>query len=156
MEASLEHHRLINEYELKIQELVREHENESHLLKQKHNDKVEELLQRISEINARYWQLVPDLEAAREKIAELEQHLDEACRKLEEQNDKHKQMYLQMYQQGQEAAKMECEAQIMDQPPSRLSVNDLLHQLQVTQTELENVKVCGENFVIISRISNFD
>lgn len=49
-----ERNRLINEYELRVQELVRAHENESHHLKQKHNEKVEELLHRISEINTRY------------------------------------------------------------------------------------------------------
>lgn len=49
----IERHKLINEYEKKIHELVKTHETESHQQKQKHNDKVEELLQRISEINTR-------------------------------------------------------------------------------------------------------
>lgn len=138
-----EHHRLINEYEIRIQELVKTHEDESHLLKQKHNDKVEELLLRISEINARYWELVPDLDAAKERIKELEQSLDDACRKLEESEDKSKQMYLQMYRQGQQAAKLEQEKHVNElaaSSPSRISVPELLHQLQVTQEELDNVK----------------
>lgn len=42
------------EYENRIQELVRTHEEESFQMKQKHNDKVDELLQRINEINTRY------------------------------------------------------------------------------------------------------
>lgn len=127
------------------------HEEESHQLKQKHNDKVEELLQRISDINTRYWELVPDLEAARERIKELEGKLDEACRKLEEQSDKHKQMYLEMYKQGQEAARLEhekCVLEAAQQSPSRVSVPELLHQLQVTQNELENIKVLVQIFYL--------
>lgn len=100
------------EYERRIQELVRTHEEESHNLKQKHNDKVEELLQRLTEINSRYWELVPDLEAAKERIKELEQQLEEACQKLQQQEEKQKQMYLQMFNQGQEAARLEQEKQV--------------------------------------------
>lgn len=107
-----EREKLITEYELRIQELVKTHEEESHQLKQKHNDKVEELLQRLSEINSRYWQLVPDLDAARERIKELEQQLEEACNKLEQQEEKHKEMYLQMYNQGHAAAKLEQEKHV--------------------------------------------
>ncbi|XP_018327955.1 uncharacterized protein LOC108738852 isoform X2 [Agrilus planipennis] len=138
-----EHNRLIVEYERRIQELVRTHEEDCHQMKQKHNDKVEELLQRLSEINARYWELVPDLEAARERIKELEQQLEDACKKLEEQEQKHKEGYLKMYAQEQEAAKTEQDKQVTElalKKPSRLSVPELLHQLQVTQQELENVK----------------
>lgn len=49
-----EHTKIIMEYERRLQELVRTHEEESYQLKQKHNDKIEELLQRITEINTRY------------------------------------------------------------------------------------------------------
>lgn len=58
-----------------------------------------------------YWELVPDLEVAKQKIKELEQQLEEACKKLEEREGAHKQMYLQMYNQGHEAAKLEHEKQ---------------------------------------------
>ncbi|KAK9696393.1 GRIP domain [Popillia japonica] len=138
-----EHQRLITEYEKRLQELVRTHEEETHQIKQKHNDKIEELLQRITDINARYWQLVPELECARERITELEKQLDDACKKLQEQDEKHKQTYLQMYHQGQEAAKIEQEQRVMDlaiQNPSRISVSELLQQLQSTQSELDNLK----------------
>ncbi|KAI4457056.1 grip domain [Holotrichia oblita] len=150
MDFNQEHQRLITEYEKRLQELVRTHEEETHQIKQKHNDKIEELLQRITEINARYWQLVPELECARERITELEKQLDDACKKLQEQDEKHKQTYLQMYHQGQEAAKIEQEQRVMDlaiQNPSRISVSELLQQLQSTQSELENLKAMYRQLV---------
>lgn len=55
---------------------------------------------------------MPDLDAARERIKELELKLEEASRKLQERDDKQKQMYLQMYSQGQEAARLEHEKQV--------------------------------------------
>lgn len=60
----------------------------------------------------RYWQLVPELECARERIKELEKELDEACKKLEDRDEKHKQTYLEMYNQGQEAARLEQEQKV--------------------------------------------
>ncbi|XP_071051786.1 protein quick-to-court isoform X2 [Onthophagus taurus] len=138
-----EHQELIMEYEKRLHELIRTHEEETHVIKQKHNDKVEELLQRITEINSRYWQLVPELDCAREKIKELEKELDEACKNLEDTEEKNKKMYLQMYKKGEEAAKIEQENKVMEiavQHPSRISVPELLHQLQITQTELDNIK----------------
>lgn len=83
-------------------------------MKQKHNDKVEELLQRLTEINTRYWELVPDLQTAKERIKELEQQLEEASEKLQQQEEKQKQMYLQMFNQGQEAARLEQEKQVIN------------------------------------------
>lgn len=97
------------EYEKRIQELIRTHEEETYHLKQKHNDKVEELLQRITEINGRYWELVPELDAAKERIKELELQLEEASKKLSEQEDNAKQTYLEMYSKGQTAARIEHE-----------------------------------------------
>lgn len=46
-----EHQELMSEYEKRIQNLVKAHETESQEARQKHNDKVDELLQRIAEIN---------------------------------------------------------------------------------------------------------
>lgn len=40
---------------------------------------------------------MPDLDTAKERIKELEQQLDEAIKKLEEQEEKQKQSYLQMF-----------------------------------------------------------
>lgn len=56
--------------------------------------------------------MVPDLEAAKERIKELEQQLEDACKKLEQQEDKQKQTYLQMYNQGLAAAKLEQEKKV--------------------------------------------
>ncbi|KAK5641765.1 hypothetical protein RI129_010312 [Pyrocoelia pectoralis] len=138
-----EHQRLIVEYERRLQELVRNHEEECHQMKRKHNDKVDELLQRLSDVNARYWELVPDLDSAKQHIKELEQQLEDACKKLEEEERKHKESYLQMYNKGQEAAKLEHDRQISEVAEthnSRVSVPELLHQLEETQNELEKVK----------------
>ncbi|XP_030751301.1 uncharacterized protein LOC115878832 isoform X2 [Sitophilus oryzae] len=142
-EKNSEQSKLIIEYEKRIQELIRAHEEETYHLKQKHNDKVEELLLRITEINARYWELVPELDAAKEKIKELESQLEQASKKLEEQESHAKQTYLKMYSQGQAAARMEQENAVMEiarQHPNRVSVPELLNELQVTKNELENIK----------------
>uniref|UniRef100_A0A1Y1NAG1 GRIP domain-containing protein n=2 Tax=Photinus pyralis TaxID=7054 RepID=A0A1Y1NAG1_PHOPY len=137
-----EHQRLVVEYERRLQELVRNHEEECHQMKRKHNDKVDELLQRLSDVNARYWELVPDLDSAKQHIKELEQQLEDACKKLEEEEKKHKESYLQMYNKGQEAAKFEHVRQISmtAEGNTRVSVPELLHQLEETQNELEKVK----------------
>lgn len=107
-----EHTNLIVEYEKRLQELVKTHEEESYQMKQKHNDKVEELLQRITEINKRYWELVPELDVAKDKIKELENQLEDACHKLSQQEDKQKQTYLEMYNKGQEAERLEREHRV--------------------------------------------
>ncbi|CAH0564642.1 unnamed protein product [Brassicogethes aeneus] len=143
LELDSEHSKLIMEYEKRLQELVRTHEEENYQLKQKHNDKIEELLERITEINSRYWELVPELETARDRIKELELQLEEASTKLQEQEDKQKENYLQMYNKGQEAAKLENENTLMElahQNPSRISFPELLQELQVTKNELEKIK----------------
>lgn len=57
----------------------------------------------------RYWELVPEQDAAKERIKELEVQLEKASRKLQEQEDKSKQTYLEMYSQGQAAARLEQE-----------------------------------------------
>lgn len=57
----------------------------------------------------RYWQLVPELETARERIKDLEQRLEEASKNLEEQDSKARETYKKMYEQGREAAKFEQE-----------------------------------------------
>lgn len=75
--------RLIQEYEHRLEELVRVHSDETHALKEAHSARVEELLQKLSDVNMRYCQLVPDLEQARERILELERQLDEVSAQLQ-------------------------------------------------------------------------
>lgn len=102
-EPTEEHTNLILEYEKRLQELVKMHEEESYQLKQKHNDKIEELLQRITDINKRYWELVPELDLAKERIKELESQLEDACQKLEaEEAERKKKEFLE-----EEAARLE-------------------------------------------------
>ncbi|CAG9864540.1 unnamed protein product [Phyllotreta striolata] len=137
-EQELEHRRIIEEYERRFRELVRTHEEDCLHVRQKHNEKVEELLTRINEINTRYWQMVPELEAAKERIKELEQRLEEAGRKLEEAGSRSQEAVLE----GGEAlmrhhSKM---IELAQQHPSRVSVPELLNELQVTKNELENIR----------------
>ncbi|XP_063916354.1 protein quick-to-court isoform X2 [Zophobas morio] len=154
-----EHTNLIVEYEKRLQELVKTHEEESYQMKQKHNDKVEELLQRITEINKRYWELVPELDVAKDKIKELENQLEDACHKLSQQEDKQKQTYLEMYNKGQEAERLEREHRVMEiarQGPSRISVPELLEELQVTKNELENIKAMYRQLIEAKNKSKID
>ncbi|CAG9763128.1 unnamed protein product [Ceutorhynchus assimilis] len=126
--TSSEQSKLIMEYEKRIQELVRTHEEDTYHLKQKHNNKIEELLQRITEINARYWDLVPELDIAKDKIRELEIQLELASENLQKHQEKNKE---------------EVENSVMEiarQHPNRVSVPELLTELQVTKNELENIK----------------
>jgi chromosome segregation ATPase len=150
---------LILEYEKRLQELVKTHEEESYQLKQRQNDKIEELLQRITEINKRYWELVPELDLAKEKIKELESQLEDACHKLTQQEEKQKKTYLEMYNQGQEAGRLERENKVMDiarQGPSRISVPELLEELQVTKNELENIKAMYRQLMEAKNKSKID
>ncbi|XP_045475913.1 putative leucine-rich repeat-containing protein DDB_G0290503 isoform X2 [Harmonia axyridis] len=136
--------KLILEYEKRIQELIKIHEEENYQMKQKQNDKIEELLARIGDINQRYWQVVPELEAAKERIKDLEKQLEDSCQKLEDLEAKRKESYDEMCKQhGAGTSKLTVDSQVMDiakRNPSRLSVPELLEELQVTKNELENLK----------------
>ncbi|XP_012283470.1 myosin-3 isoform X2 [Orussus abietinus] len=142
--------RLVDHYESRIEEMHRRHVDELQDLKQKHNDKVENLLQQISELNTRCCDLRPSLDEAekrnRELSAELETiklELDERKALLDEQEERNKCMYLKMYAKGQEAARLEQAEQMVQnarQPQQKVSVAELLQQLTVTQAELDNVK----------------
>ena len=53
-------------------------------------------------------------------------------------------MYLHMYTKGQEAERQEQADRVSDMAhasPSRVSIPELMQQLQVTQDELENIRV---------------
>ncbi|XP_057327828.1 protein quick-to-court isoform X2 [Microplitis mediator] len=144
-----ERKKIVDLYEQRIEEMHRRHIDELQELKQKHNDKVESLLNQLSEINTRYCEVRPSLDAAEVKVRDLEAELertktqlDEQKALFEEQEERNKQMYLKMYAKGQEAARLElndpaCE-QTREMP--NVTVTELLQQLSVTQAELENVK----------------
>ncbi|XP_017043840.1 uncharacterized protein LOC108089886 isoform X3 [Drosophila ficusphila] len=140
----LQRQELIRMYEHRIEELIRSQDSASSDLKRSHNDKVEALLQKLAECNTRYSDMVPDYEQAKQRIRELEKQLEDLQRKLIEHEEKQNKMYLHMYQQGQEAERLSRADQALElaqrQPESKVSINELLHQLQSTQDELENIR----------------
>ncbi|XP_016973291.1 protein Hook homolog 1 isoform X2 [Drosophila rhopaloa] len=140
----LQRQELIRMYEHRIEELIRSQDSATSDLKRSHNDKVEALLQKLAECNTRYSDMVPDYEQAKQRIRELEKQLEDLQRKLIEHEEKQNKMYLHMYQQGQEAERISRADQALDlaqrQPESKVSINELLHQLQSTQDELENIR----------------
>lgn len=93
---------LIRMYEQRIEDLVRNQDAANGELKRSNNDRIEALLQKLAECNSRYADIVPDYEQAKERIRELEKQLDDLQRKLASYEQKQKQMYLHMYQQGQD------------------------------------------------------
>uniref|UniRef100_A0A0A1WW94 Protein Hook homolog 1 n=1 Tax=Zeugodacus cucurbitae TaxID=28588 RepID=A0A0A1WW94_ZEUCU len=141
----LQRQELIRMYEQKIEELIRTQDGASSEMKRSHNDKVEALLQKLAECNTRYADIVPDYEHAKERIRELERQLEDLQRKLAEHEDKQNKMYLHMYQKGQEAERISRADQALElahrAPDNKVSINELLHQLQSTQDELENIRV---------------
>ncbi|XP_017038596.1 protein quick-to-court isoform X3 [Drosophila kikkawai] len=157
----LQRQELIRMYEHRIEELIRSQDSATSDLKRSHNDKVEALLQKLAECNTRYSDMVPDYEQAKQRIRELEKQLEDLQRKLIEHEEKQNKMYLHMYQQGQEAERISRADQALElaqrQPESKVSINELLHQLQSTQDELENIRAsecrmreCGSNNALLT------
>lgn len=142
---------LISYYEKKIEDVMRAHVGETQEMKKAHNDKVEALLQKLADVNTRYCELLPNYEQAKERIHVLEKQLEEASKQLEDEESRHKSIYLQMYNKGKEAAKFELDKEVEPEPStsqlSRVSVEELLQQLQITQTELENVRAMYRRIV---------
>ncbi|XP_059052686.1 protein quick-to-court isoform X2 [Achroia grisella] len=140
---------LISFYEKKVEDVMRAHVGETQELKKAHNDKVEALLQKLADVNTRYCELLPNYEQAKERIHSLEKQLEEASKQLQEEEHRHRSMYLQMYNKGVEAAKFELEkeGEAGTSQVSRVSVEELLEQLQITQTELENVRAMYRRIV---------
>lgn len=61
-----ERQRLIQMYEEKIEELIKQHDNDLSDEKRNNNDRVDALLQRLAECNSRYCDLMPDYEQVSE------------------------------------------------------------------------------------------
>lgn len=57
-----ERQRLVQMYEEKIEELIKQHDNELSEEKRSSNNRIDALLQRLSECNSRYCDLMPDYE----------------------------------------------------------------------------------------------
>lgn len=104
-DEDLEHHKLIEYYEKKMEDVVRSHIGETQDIKKSHNDKVEALLQKLADVNTHYCELLPNYEQAKERIHSLEKQLEEVSKQLEQEENQHKSVYLQMYYKGVEAAK---------------------------------------------------
>ncbi|XP_073826693.1 GRIP domain-containing protein quick-to-court isoform X2 [Musca autumnalis] len=140
----LQRQELIRLYEQRIEDLIRSQDAAAAEVKRSNNDRIEALLQKLAECNTRYADIVPDYEHAKERIRELEKQLEDLQRKLVEHEEKQKQMYLHMYQKGQEAERIARADQALElahrAPQNKVSINELLHQLQSTQDELENIR----------------
>lgn len=61
-----ERQRLVQMYEEKIEELIKQHDNELSEDKRASNNRIDALLQRLSECNSRYCDLMPDYEQVSE------------------------------------------------------------------------------------------
>lgn len=101
--------KLIDYYEKKIEDLIRDQIGETQELKKAHNDKVEALLQKLADVNTHYCERFPNYEQAKERIHTLEKQLEEASRQLQDDESRHRSVYLQMYNKGMEAAKFELD-----------------------------------------------
>lgn len=112
-------------YEKKIEDVVRSHVGETQEIKKAHNDKVEALLQKLSDVNTRYCELLPNYEQAKERIHVLEKQLEDASKQLQDEDGRHRAMYLQMYNKGKEAAKFETDkVSFFSSPPiEKINVN---------------------------------
>lgn len=80
---------------------------------------------------------------AKERIRELERELEALQQKLLDQEDKSNKVYLHMYGQEHDGASTSSSTPSV---AKKFNVPDLMHQLQVTQNELENIKVSFEFF----------
>nr|CAD7408352.1 unnamed protein product [Timema poppensis] len=144
------------EYELRLEKLLRNHSDQTRELKERHNDKVEELLMRLTDVNNRYCELRAEHDQALDKLHQSNKERDVLRRTLEEQEERHKSMYLKMYLKGQEAARFEHADQVSNfragrgqvlefahKAPERVSVPELLQQLQDARNELDSMKGLG-------------
>nr|CAD7455935.1 unnamed protein product [Timema tahoe] len=131
------------EYELRLEKLLRNHSDQTRELKERHNDKVEELLMKLTDVNNRYCELRTEHDQAQDRLLQSNKERDILRRTLEEQEERHKSMYLKMYLKGQEAARFEH----ADQAPERVSVPELLQQLQDARNELDSMKAMYRRLV---------
>ncbi|XP_067121017.1 protein quick-to-court isoform X2 [Centruroides vittatus] len=134
---------LLIDHQREMDEMKRLHSLEYQEMKEKYNDRVENLLQKLSDANARYMELRPAFDRAQDKIRQLELQLEEFKKEMAAQEEWHSQMYLKMYRKGQEAAKFEHADEVLEfahTAPKRVSVPELLQQLHHTEHELERTK----------------
>ncbi|KAK7085643.1 hypothetical protein SK128_028098 [Halocaridina rubra] len=105
--------RLREEYERHVDQLKRNHMDEYHELKEKHNDRVESLLSKLSDANLKYFELRPLYDRSQEKTRELEREITKLKEELTEAELRHQKMYLQMFLKGQQAAKLQADSDLV-------------------------------------------
>lgn len=139
---SQEFDRFLSTYKQELEQLKSQHREHYQDLKERFNDRVDDLLKKLSEANSRYLELRPLFDRAQDKIENIESQLTEVQKDLESQEDYHNQMYLKMYRKGQEAARFEADEALdfSQHMPKRVSVPDLLRQLQQLELELDQTK----------------
>ncbi|XP_063244119.1 protein quick-to-court isoform X4 [Bacillus rossius redtenbacheri] len=155
---SEERARLVNLYEKGMEKMQMNHMLQYQETVEKHNEKVEKLLQKLSDGATSYSELRKEHDRAQERIWELEREAETMKATIKEQEERHKSMYLRMYMKGQEAARFEHADQVLEfahQAPSRVSVPELLQQLENTKSELENMKAMYRR-IVESRASKGD
>lgn len=137
---------LVAIYEKRIAELIQSNDAKATDVKRENNDHVEALLGKLADGQSRYADLMMDHESAKEKIRELERKLDELQARLNEEMDEKNKMYLDKFRREHEEPI--AGPSHMPDPPcpavvqgNRVSVAELMQQLQLTQDELENIKV---------------
>ncbi|XP_035207300.1 polyamine-modulated factor 1-binding protein 1-like isoform X2 [Stegodyphus dumicola] len=140
---SQEFERFLTTYKQELEQLKAQHREHYQDLKERFNERVDDLLQKLTEANSRYLELRPLFDRAQDKILNIESQLSEVQKDIENQEDYHNQMYLKMYRKGQEAARFEQADEALDfsqRMPKRVSVPDLLRQLQQLELELDQTK----------------
>lgn len=138
---------LVAMYEKRIDELMHENDERAMDAKRANNDHVEALLGKLADGQSRYSDLMLDHETAKEKIRELEKKLDELQARLNDEMDEKNKMYLDKFRREHERMEPVAGCSRDPQPVvvggNRVSVAELMQQLQVTQDELENIRVSG-------------
>ena len=139
---SQEFDRFLSTYKQELEQLKSQHREHYQDLKERFNERVDDLLKKLSEANSRYLELRPLFDRAQDKIQNIESQLSEVQKDIESQEDYHNQMYLKMYRKGQEAARFEADEALdfSQRMPKRVSVPDLLRQLQQLELELDQTK----------------
>lgn len=139
--------RLREEYHRREEMLKRNHLEEYHELKEKHNDRVEVLLSKLSDANLKYFELRPLYDQSQERVRELERDVMRLKEELTEAELRHQKMYLQMFLKGQQAARIQAEDDLdggEEGLPASLTSSgpmmELMRQLSRTEEELEKVK----------------
>lgn len=136
---------LVAIYEKRIAELMQMYDGQASDAKRANNDHVEALLGKLADGQSRYTDLMMDHETAKEKIRELERKLDELQARLDDEMDDKNKMYLDKFRRDH--AEPVAGPSHRRDPSNRVSVADLMQQLQVTQDELENIRVSSRRMV---------